>query len=416
MASDTIKSYQVTAGPLAKNQTYTGLILRDETVYTASSGGYATYYARDGKKIKSGGAVYAMSANKQDGYGIAELSEEAEAAASEEVRTFLGSFSPTSFGSAYDLKYTLSADTLLAESPEDGVTANDAGIVCRTDEDGIVSFYTDGYEDFSLDSLSANCIDSGSAKKVSLKTDEYINAGQAMFKLASSEKWSVIVPLTAKQIVKLSARTSIRVKFLKDGVTQTASFSIIAADDGSYFGKLDFTSGMLRYINDRFISVELVTNSTIGLKIPVTAVDSAEFYVFPSDFLIRGGDSNSLGVMAAESEDGIKETYTFKALTLYGTEDGNAYAALSSFSAGEAIVVSDDDGRVKERYTIGETVTLEGVYNMNKGYPVFRRVEILDKNEEYCLVKGGLTYSISQYDYIALKASAVTDTVTHPEE
>ncbi len=31
--------------------------------------------------------------------------------------------------------------------------------------------------------------------------------------------------------------------------------------------------------------------------------------------------------------------------------------------------------------------TLYGVYNINKGYAVFREVTIIDENEEYCIVE-----------------------------
>jgi len=59
-----IESYQVTSGPLSRNETYTGLAIREETVCKAASSGYITYYAREGSKINASGAVYGLSNTK----------------------------------------------------------------------------------------------------------------------------------------------------------------------------------------------------------------------------------------------------------------------------------------------------------------------------------------------------------------
>ena len=51
-----IESYQVTSGPLSRNETYTGLAIREESLCKADSSGYITYYAREGSKINASGA------------------------------------------------------------------------------------------------------------------------------------------------------------------------------------------------------------------------------------------------------------------------------------------------------------------------------------------------------------------------
>ena len=63
----------------------------------------------------------------------------------------------------------------------------------------------------------------------------------------------------------------------------------------------------------------------------------------------------------------------------------------------------------KPIYTISDSETREGVYNINKGYAVFREITILDKNEEYCIIEEGATFGLSEYDHIALDASTVND-------
>ena len=57
-------------------------------------------------------------------------------------------------------------------------------------------------------------------------------------------------------------------KFLKDGMTQSGDFSIVKIDEAKY-GKIDFSRGLIRYASERFLDIELVTNTVTGLKIPL---------------------------------------------------------------------------------------------------------------------------------------------------
>ncbi len=61
------------------------------------------------------------------------------------------------------------------------------------------------------------------------------------------------------------------------------------------------------------------------------------------------------------------------------------------------------------QYTISETGTLTGVYNMNKGYAVFKQVIVLTANEEYTIAETGTSYGLSMYDRIALDGTSVEE-------
>ena len=62
-----------------------------------------------------------------------------------------------------------------------------------------------------------------------------------------------------------------------------------------------------------------------------------------------------------------------------------------------------------QTYTVGATDKLLGVYNVNKGYAVFKQVDILFQNEEYSIVRTGTAYGISLYDHIALKGDSIQE-------
>ena len=59
--------------------------------------------------------------------------------------------------------------------------------------------------------------------------------------------------------------------------------------------------------------------------------------------------------------------------------------------------------------TLGKTDSLKGVYNVNKGYAVFRQVQILSEGDEYYIIAEGNSYSLSNYDHIALNGDSVRD-------
>ena len=77
----------------------------------------------------------------------------------------------------------------------------------------------------------------------------------------------------------------------------------------------------------------------------------------------------------------------------------------SAFHEGDIII---RDGST-ERYILRDRASMEGVYCMNKGYAVFRRINILDKNEDYCIVEKGTPYGIAQFDNIVENASSVKE-------
>ena len=60
-----------------------------------------------------------------------------------------------------------------------------------------------------------------------------------------------------------------------------------------------------------------------------------------------------------------------------------------------------------ETYKLKKTKSLQGVYNINKGYAVFRKVSVLCENDEYYIVQENEPYGLSNYDHIVQEGSSV---------
>ena len=221
--------------------------------------------------------------------------------------------------------------------------------------------------------------------------------------------------MSDKQAAKLQGRTAIRVKFLKDDMTQSGDFSIIKID-GSKYGKIDFSRGLIRYASDRFLDIELVTNTVTGLKIPLSAIVARDFYVIPAEYATTDPDSGSVGFNKVSRDSDGNNVRTFINATIYGKvkvkdenesdsdkEVYNYYVDKNAFKEGDAIVKDDSN----QRFIVGETDSLEGVYCINQGYAVFRQVDILDQNEEYAIISSSTSYGLSRYDRIARDSAQV---------
>lgn len=444
MTTTHIESYQVTSGPLSRNETYTGLAIREESVYTAESSGYITYYAREGSKINASGAVYGLSSTKA-AQSSSQLSQEQLSKIRSDMMSFSKGFNSSKFNNTYSFKYELKGNILqyaesglgssapLTSDTDENSDSSDTDTssisygtqnISKAQSDGIVLYSTDNYEGKTVDTVTAEDFDQNSYHETDLKTSDSVKTGDEIYTLITDERWSLLIPLSEKQAEKLKDRSVIRVKFLKDDMTQTGDFSIITID-GEKYGQIDFNKGLIRYASDRFLDIELVTNTVVGLKIPLSSIVTKEFYTIPSRMATTNPQSNETGFMMEEKTKSGKNATAFKSVSIYASiEDTSAsavtsaaasdsseetpsiyYVDKSAFKEGDTIVNS----KTGETYVIGDTDTLEGVYCINKGYAVFRRIELLDQNEEYAIVSKNTSYGLSRYDHIVRNADKVKE-------
>ncbi|HIS79973.1 MAG TPA: hypothetical protein IAB52_00705 [Candidatus Scatomonas merdavium] len=404
LTAEHISSYQVTSGPLSQNETYTALALRSEEVVDATAGGYVSYYLGDSSKISQGGAVCGIGSTQN-------LLENKTLTASdlqtlqEAASNFSQSYDGGDFSSVYDFKYTLDGKILSTEDP-----SSLSGTLVTSDSDGVVAYSCDGYETLTQEDITPEIFSEKSYRRTNLRTEEQISAGDPLYRLIRSETWSIVIPVTDRQTVRLASHDTIQVKFLKDGQSETGQLSLFVSGDQRYV-QITFTSGMIRYCNDRFLDVELVTNTRSGLKIPISAIVTKEFYTIPSSFQTVSGENSEVGFLKEITDENGETTTTFVASTLYeevtdeDTGESVYYVDMNDFQEGDVLIQPDSNAR----YTVGATGTLEGVYCINRGYAVFRKIVIIDQNEEFCIVESGTSYGIAQYDYIVEDGTQVNE-------
>ena len=284
-----ISTCQVTAGPLARNQTYTAIAVRSETLITANNEGYVNYYALEGRKVRKAGAVYSLSQTPPKTTGETKLSEESLNGVRSLVAQFANSFDPAHFNDVYAFKYALSGSILNYAGLEGGSSTamlSGQGTVYQSPENGVIVYSEDGYENVTEQSVTSADFDRSSYQYRNLKTAEKVTAGAPVYKLIDNDTWSILIQLTSSQASRLEGRESIKVKFLKDDSSMNGELKLLTKSDGIY-AMITFSSGMIRFVTERFLDIELVTNSETGLKIPVSSVVSKDFYLISKKFAVN---------------------------------------------------------------------------------------------------------------------------------
>jgi len=416
-----ISPYEVEYGTMAANNIYNGFVIRDETVYSSEYKGAVNYYVKEYSKIGFNDLVYSVDENgsvanklneaKQD---VTKISDSASGDIKHLLNDFYKTYDKNEFYKVYALKdeinsllnEALSLDALnqIAEYA-DTAEGNNTFHRVRASEDGIVSYYIDGYENVTVDSFLSEMLDEATYERNNLKINSNVKVGDPVYKTINSEKWHIILPVSAEVARELQDDTIIRIRFVKDAKEMYAEYSV-KEENGEYYVVLTMKNAMVRYASERYLEVELLMAEETGLKIPNSAIVEKEFYTIPAAYFLKGDDSSADGLLIEKVDKDGNQTTEFIDPTIYYRTDTFCYIDSELVQAGDRIIKPNS----ADKYTIGDdTATLKGVYNINKGYAVFKQIEIMFQNEEYSIIKTGTSYGIALYDHIALDGSKIQE-------
>ena len=412
-----VSSYEVREGSILKDTSYTGLVLREETVIGAEADGYINYFAPEGSKVGRKTNVYSISSEKLDFSGQENTEESEDSGLTSEERDSIiqkaQSFSENFQNNKYEDTYTFkdSIENILSSSTAQSRQAQLSAMIQSGQEglttyaasdDGIIVYSVDGYEDLAMDQVTADMISRADYQKTELFNNTKVKSGDPAYKLVTNEEWTLVIQLDEEMTKELADTTSVKVRFTKDDQTTWAGFQIYNTEDAD-LGFLTFDHSMVRYVGERFLHIELILEDETGLKIPKSSVTEKEFYIIPEDYITLGGNSSQSGVLV--QSDG--EDASFHAVDVYyrDSETGMVYLNMDELKKGDVLIKPDS----ADTYTISEKASLQGVYNINKGYAEFKPVEILCESEEYYIVESGNDYGLTNYDHIALDGSEIQE-------
>ena len=419
--TDHIVRYSVQEGSLTSNSIYKGIALRTEQVVTGQDAGYVNYFAREGERTAVGDLVYTVDeTGRLSDYinagsnGENSLSDSDLAELRTDITAFMHGFDQRYFDEVYNFRHNMESTAITLANYnilENADALNDAsGTVIinyrYAANSGIVLYSTDGYENLKLEDMTAELFDEETYERNYLVNNGLVAAGDPVYKLSTDEDWSVVIQVEKELADRLvNEEKYVEVRFLKNQYTAWGQAAAYTNEAGDTFVSLTFTNSMITFCTDRFLDIELLLDEETGLKIPNSAIVQKEFFIVPKAYVTKGGSNGNDGVLLETYNEEGEATTQFVETEIYEETETEYYLDDSTLRSGNYIVMPETG----EKFAVSRTGTLQGVYNINKGYADFKQISILYDNDEYSVVKSNTNYGLNVYDYIVLNADMVKD-------
>ena len=417
VTADNITIYEVSQGSISSNLEYNALAIRKEQVITADSNGDVLYLAENFGKVGAKTQVYALDTTGEILSSIEasaanseiQLDEDAYAKVQSIVNNYMIDYNPIEFNRTYSFKnelesqveqlYTVSAMESMGDSLTNAISSGSFNIY-NSPVPGLVVYSIDGLEDITVDNFASDSFDISNYSAVNLKAQESVVAGQAVYKVITSDHWNLILEVDKTLYDSLQGESYLKIKFLEDDAETWTNLDF-TEKAGKYYLILSLDDSMDRYADSRFVHVKIINNNISGLKIPNSSIVEKEFYTIPKDYMVQGNNDDSAGFLLKSSGGNVIVNPT----VFYETDD-YYYIDNELLQRGDRLVKANSN----EEYVVGaDTGKLKGVYNVNKGYAVFKQIEILYQNDDYSIIKTGTSYGISMYDHIVLQGDEVEE-------
>ncbi|MDF2820091.1 MAG: hypothetical protein K0R15_532 [Clostridiales bacterium] len=411
-----VSIYEVTNSSIIEANTYTAFALREQEPVVSTAAGYITYYYKDGTKASVNDIVCSIGPTKQTYNSIQGMNGETSVLTSENINTlktlvnnYTFSYNSNEYGEIYNFKYQIENKlfeiyNLSNYYDTNQLSSQNLGTINRTSKSGLISYTITGYEDVTSDNLTEKIFTDPLRESKYVLSEPTVAPGDIMYKIVSNKNWSLVFPVPKSDLDNFNeiVDSTIDVKFLSNNITASANVTKIMIGDTT-FAKLNFTTLLPTFINNVFLDIEITYDSAKGLKIPNTAIVEKEFYKIPLDCIFNSKGTDNITVDV--TENGLT-TPVLKQVEIYFSTDEYALIASTVVEGGTSIARNSST----DKFIVGEKISLEGVYSVNKGYTVFRRIEKQLATDNFTIINKGTPYGISLFDHIVINAKNVTET------
>ena len=281
-----------------------------------------------------------------------------------EIVNFVHGFRPEEYGSTYDFKYSMKntvlklANTNMLQSVSDlgGDTGGNIVNYFNAPDTGIVTYWTGGYEGLTAQEVTEAIWDDAAYEKKLMMGNSLVAAGDAVYKLSTSEDWSIVIPVDSVRGAQLQEEGFVKVRFLKNQYESWGETKLLTNGDGNTYLQLSFTNSMVTFAMDRFLDVELIVEDETGLKIPVSSIVEKEFFLIPEEYVVPGGNNGGDSILRQTFlEDGTLSSEVLEIDVYYFDDDTKEYYLDSSIlNAGDNLYKTDS----QETFTVSKRATL----------------------------------------------------------
>lgn len=413
-----ISIYEVQPGEIYTTAQCDGMIIRKEELVLTEAAGYVNYYFSEGSRVAKDSTIYSIDSNRNIYELISGNATEIKLSGDDlSDFKFLLQENLINTKSHHDIatakanvltSYQRLIDTMLMQElnqimASTGITSNFH--IVTTTKSGIISYVMDDYTNYTSQEVMPECFDKKDT--VSLYSIDLIAANSPVYKIITDDTWNIVVKLDDVLYGYLFGKETATFT-LNNKLTVTAPITCYRKND-AYFAEITMDKYLSNFSSERFVRIKFDITHVNGLKIPETAITWKDYYRIPEEYLveeeIKDSKKKGLYVEVFNLETGTTE-YEFQEITIFYSNEGFFYVDCSDLSKELYITTSDKSNRVM-LYTFVNK--LEGAYNINKGYAVFKRIERLNTENGYSIIKKNSISGLSTYDHIALDAASVIE-------
>lgn len=411
LSKEKVHTYEVAQGSLTAYSDYTALILRSETVTSCANTGSICYYVREGRRVGVDDLVFSidesgqMQALAEQNTGESSLPAEDLKELKEDMVQYVLSYDNMDYSTVYDMKTSVQSALLkyinanIGEGLSGRAAESSTLVKSFASASGVVSMALDGLEGMTPELVTAESFDASKYPRTVLQSGQMVESGTPVYKTIDSEEWQLVFPITEADREKFSGEKTLTLTFKGTALEVSGEFQTFQGADGNIYGQITLNQFMVQFIDKRYVNIQIETENAVGLKIPISAVVYKNYFKVPKTFMTEDGEL----LVEVYGEDGSRSVEKVTPVT-YSTEEEYCYVDAAVYQAGQYICQEDSN----ERYQLTQTEELPGIYNMNRGYTVFRKIRIIDESEEYYIISA-TDSAVSVYDHIVLDSSTVSE-------
>ena len=394
----------VTAG---NSNRFEAIAIRDETVVHSSGNGYVNFFAGDASAIAVGAQAYVLDPDGELSRRLNEASQNSAVLNENDLNLlkstiydFDSTYDPASYYETYTFKYRLQSqildliNTSVFENINSQVNGSGNYRIVTSDVSGIVQHSLDGFEDYNVDDVSASAFRKTNYDKKIVKSNDYVSQGEGIYKVVTSEHWYLI--FQSDDLSQFGSSGTLRFRFLLDDITVTADYTTLTRSGIGYV-VIELDKYMVRYVSERYLQIEIISDSVTGLKIPRGAVTEKQFYMIPRDYMTSGGNSSTKGFMKQIRGTGsTSPSVSFIAPAIYYVDDDYYYVSSNDIKSGDVLVQTVTSAT----YTVNARTNLKGVYVLESGTYTFKVVDILAESGYYYIIDSSTPYGVRVFDQV----------------
>lgn len=447
----------VVYGSIEPVQVFSGVIIREETVYRSPAAGSVYYYKNDFDKIAAGGTACGIQDDKtvskltetinniennilnaQEGKGSNPIIENEKKAYNNQIAKAVDDaamlINASDISAMYALTETVgrivdyrnqllfsenrgNAKTLSNELSIYQNQLNNAISTVKIDTSGIISYKTDGLEEI----LTLSRIKELSVQEtgITANLDDFyapgeVGVGDPIFKIVTSNEWYIASYIPA-ELTDGWVLNMLKPIYADDGngnykELETRIYSIERTGSGMYV-VFKCTRNMTDFLEYRSVTFKIKKGLTEGLKIPNSAIVEKTLLKIPADCVVSPGKGPKYVLKRVALPNGNGSSFEQVLITVYSSDDDyvSVITDYNNISRGDFLLLPK---------TLGEVVQLDlienvkGVYVTNTGSAVFRKIVLsgeMYENLLYTIIDPALNPFVKVSDRIVSDAKYVEE-------